>query len=79
MIELGALVTDKVTGFKGRALARMECLYEATSYHVYPTTLNSDGDIIKSVWFEEGRLSVDAEVGKLVGFYTIRGEVHEAA
>jgi hypothetical protein len=57
MIKLGDSVRDKVTGFEGIALARMEALYEATQLRVHPSTVNTSGEIRTSVWIEEERLA----------------------
>ena len=57
-IELGAIVTDTVTGFTGIAVGRAEYLQGATRIEVQPTRLTSDGDMVKAKWIEETRLKV---------------------
>ena len=75
MIKLGDSVRDKVTGFEGTALARMEALYEATQLRVHPSSLNSAGDIRASQWIEEERLSVvRLEEHPVAGFGTPEGK-----
>jgi hypothetical protein len=77
MINLGDLVKDKVNGFKGVVLARMECLYEATACRVHPRELKEDGGIQESVWFEEDRLEVIVE-NAIVGFVEVASRKVEA-
>jgi len=57
-IELGAIVTDTVTGFTGIAVGRAEYLQGATRVEVQPVKLTGDGDMVKSKWIEETRLNV---------------------
>lgn len=71
MIKLGDSVRDKVTGFEGIALARMEALYEATQLRVHPSSLDASGAIRQSVWIEEDRLvTVRVEEHPIAGFGT---------
>ena len=57
-IELGAIVTDTITGFTGIAVARAEYIYGSTRVEVQPVKLTSDGDMVKGKWIEELRLKV---------------------
>ena len=77
MINLGDLVKDKVSGFKGVVLARMECLYEATSCRVHPRELGEDGRVNEYMWFEEDRLQV-IEEHIIVGFVEVASKKVDA-
>ena len=57
-IELGAIVTDTVTGFTGIAIARAEYIYGSTRVEVQPVKLTGDGDLVNAKWIEEDRLKV---------------------
>jgi hypothetical protein len=72
MINLGDLVQDKISGFKGVVLAKMEALYEATQYRVHPQTLDANGRIRPNCWLEGDRLEV-IEQFAVVGFKEIAG------
>ena len=72
MINLGDEVKDEVTGFQGVALARMECLYEATQVRVHARNLTDQGTVRDSIWFEEDRLTIVKEQA-VVGFVNVAG------
>jgi hypothetical protein len=71
MINLGDEVKDEVTGIQGIVLARMECLYEATSCRVHARN-TEPGCIPLSIWLEEDRLQVIKERA-VVGFVQVAG------
>lgn len=73
MINLGDFVKDKVSGYTGVVLARMECLYEVTTCRVHPRDLNENGLIKDSCWLEEDRLEVLKE-NAIVGFKSVVGK-----
>ena len=75
MIKLGDFVRDEVTGFEGVVLARSEALYEATQCRVHVAELKQDGEMRASVWIEEGRLKVQPNHARQVGFLTIQGKL----
>ena len=80
-MNLGDRVRDRVTGFTGIALARIDSLYEAVSWRVQPESLKSDdGTITPFIWLEEGRLEVlstGREAAKFAGFKVVNGKVKE--
>jgi hypothetical protein len=55
MINLGDQVEDKLTNFKGTAIARAEYLYGCVWICVVPLELQ-DNKPVEDVWFDEGRL-----------------------
>jgi hypothetical protein len=57
MIKLGDLVKDKLTEFKGTAIARAEYLYGCVWVCVVPRGLHDDKPI-EDAWFDEARLEV---------------------
>lgn len=57
MIKLGDQVKDKLTGFKGTAIARAEYLYGCVWVCVVPKELH-DSKPVDDVWFDEERLSL---------------------
>lgn len=56
MIELGAKVRDKVSGFTGLATGRAGYLYTTATVQVTPKSIGADGKLIGCVWFEESQL-----------------------
>ena len=63
MVKLGDQVKDRLTGFKGTAVARAEYLYGCVWVCVVPEELH-DGKPVDDVWFDEERLiSEDDEDG----------------
>ena len=73
MINLGDKVQDKVSGFTGIVLARMECLFEATECRVHPQEVMEDGRLAPAEWIAEDRLLV-LEDRKIVGFVSVAGK-----
>lgn len=57
MINLGDKVKDKITGFEGIAVARVEYLTGCTRYEVKPDKLK-DEKTIDSEWIDERQLTV---------------------
>lgn len=57
-LELGALVKDKVTGFKGKIIARTEWLYGCRRYTVQPEGINKEGKLFDTANFDEDSLEV---------------------
>ncbi len=57
MINLGQKARDKITGFKGTITARAQYLYGCDQYCIVPT-VDKDGKIEKSEWFDEGRIEI---------------------
>lgn len=56
MIKLGEQVKDKLTGFKGTAIARAEYLYGCVWVCVVPKELH-DSKPVEDTWFDEERLT----------------------
>jgi hypothetical protein len=79
-MNLGDRVRDRVTGFTGIALARIDSLYKATQWRVQPESLKPDDSSITGfTWLEEGRLEVlpAGHVSKFTGFKVVNGEAKE--
>jgi hypothetical protein len=67
MIKLGKEVRDKVTGFKGTAIAEVEYLFGCNQFGVSPK-MNEAGEVKDAEFFDVGRLEVIGE-----GVYTEDG------
>lgn len=78
MARLGDLVRDEVSGYEGIVLARMECMYEATSCRVHPRNLTDQGEVRVGTWFEEDRLILIKET-EVVGFVSVEGRAESDA
>lgn len=59
-VELGTVVQDRFTGFRGLATARTEYLYGCVRVFVEPQTLHQ-GKPLEGQWFDEQRLSEASE------------------
>jgi len=55
MVNLGDKVEDKITGFKGVAIARVQYLNGCISVQVKPAILK-DGSTLEAEWFDEQQL-----------------------
>jgi len=55
MIKLGQKAKDKVTGFEGIIIARIEYLFGCNQYGLAPEA--KDGKT-ETCWFDEGRITV---------------------
>jgi hypothetical protein len=56
MITLGKKARDKVTGFTGIIIGRIEYLFGCNQYGLAPEVVN--GEIKDTNWFDEGRIEV---------------------
>lgn len=56
-IELGQVVKDKITGFKGVIIGRCEHIFGCNTYGVVQQSL-VDGKRGEPEWFDEGRLKI---------------------
>lgn len=56
MIELGQKACDKVTGFEGIIIGRIEYLFGCNQYGIVPPA--KDGKVGETQWFDEGRVQV---------------------
>jgi len=65
MFELGEVLRDKITGFKGVAMAKTEYFTDCTHYGLCSQELN-DGKPIDWEWFDETRLEHVKEAEKIV-------------
>ena len=63
MVELGDMVEDVLTGFKGRAIARATYLYGCVQLLIQPT-VNEKGELPENAWVDEPQLKVIEEWGK---------------
>ncbi len=57
-VELGSVVKDRVTGFKGVAIGRHEYLTGCNKVTVQPVGITKDGKPYESQWFDEQSLVV---------------------
>ncbi len=55
--ELGYKAKDKVTGFKGIIMARIEYIFGCNQYAIAPP-ISKDGSIKNWEWLDEGRLII---------------------
>lgn len=55
-IKLGSKAKDKVTGFTGIIIGRIDYLFGCTQYGLSPEA--KDGKIIDTSWFDEGRIEI---------------------
>lgn len=56
-ITLGSVVRDKITGFEGTAVARVEFLTRCARYEVQPK-LDKDGKNVEPLYFDETMLEI---------------------
>lgn len=56
MIKLGKKAKDKVTGFTGIIIGRIEYLFGCNQYGLAPEA--SEGVVKDTNWFDEGRIEV---------------------
>ena len=57
MVNLGAKVRDRISGFKGVAVARTERLYDCVRIGVLSQKLK-DGQVTEPQWFDEAQVEV---------------------
>ncbi len=57
MIELGQKGRDKITGFEGIIVGRVQYLFGCNQYLLVPP-VKSDGTLVEGQWFDEGRIEV---------------------
>lgn len=58
MIKLGDKVKDKISGFEGIATGVAEYLNGCTRILIEPTSLDEDGKLLKSTWFDDVQVEV---------------------
>lgn len=56
MIKLGQKAKDKITGFEGIIVARIEYLFGCDQYGVSPEA--KDGKVNDTLYFDEGRIEI---------------------
>ncbi len=61
MNNLGKLGKDKITGFQGIIIGKIEYLFGCTQYGLAPRALNEGNKIIETNWFDEGRIEIIGE------------------
>ena len=64
-IELGVMVKDCVTGFRGVVMGRVEYLSGCNQYLILPK-VGSDSKYTLGQWLDEQRLIIDISVDKIV-------------
>ncbi len=57
-IELGNKVKDKITGFTGIAVSKVEYLHDNISFYVLPSTLDTDGKYPEGKYIDWQRLDI---------------------
>lgn len=57
MIKLGLKARDKITGFEGTITGRAQYLTGCNQCVLVPT-VDSDGKVRESQWFDEGRIEI---------------------
>lgn len=58
MSHLGLTVTDKITGFTGLVIGKVDYLTGCSQLLVQPNKLTSDDNVIESRWFDVQRVEV---------------------
>lgn len=58
VVELGDLVEDKITGFRGIVIARTEWLNKCVRIQVQPEDLSKEGKPVDSVAFDVEQLKI---------------------
>ena len=58
MIELGQKVKDRITGYEGIAIARLEYISGCIQYCVKPNKLDEKGKIIEGEYIDVGQLEI---------------------
>lgn len=66
MIEFGNEVKDKVTGFKGMVVGRVEYITGCAQFLIQPAC-KKDNDFIEAKWFDEDRVQVLSKKKKTFG------------
>jgi hypothetical protein len=74
-LQLGDLVADSVTGFRGVLMGRCEYLTGCNQYLITPTELDKDGNTREGKWFDDARVElldsylpdVAQRIGKVIG------------
>jgi inorganic pyrophosphatase len=59
---LGKRMKDKISGFSGIVVGKIEWIYGFCEYALIPETLNNEGEPFDARWFNEKRLiPIDGE------------------
>lgn len=69
-IVLGCEAKDKITGFSGLVVAKIEYLFGCTQWGISPKVL-IEGKIGDTIYFDEGRIDV---IGKGISKEEVKGE-----
>ena len=59
MVNLGKMARDKVTGFEGVIIGRLNYLFGCAQYCLSPRAVKNE--LKNSEWFDEGRIEVIGE------------------
>jgi len=59
MIRMGEKATDRITGYTGTVIARIDYLNGSVQYQLQAEGLH-EGSPVKAQWFEQERLEDDA-------------------
>ena len=66
---LGIRVRDSITGFAGVSVARCEYLHKPPQVEIQPDSVDSDGKMLDSCWFDEPRVEIINGDSPKVGFH----------
>lgn len=69
MDKLGKKAKDKITGFKGIVIGKINYLFGCDQYGIAPEA--KDGKTNGTCWFDEGRIEI---IGKGVSIEEVRGK-----
>ena len=58
IFELGKEAKDKITGFKGIIVGRVEYLFGCNQYGIAPKSIGTDGKLNDTNYFDEGRIEI---------------------
>lgn len=59
--ELGLAARDSISGYEGIILSRVHHLFGCAQYGIVPKETGSDGQILKTEYFDEGRIEITGD------------------
>jgi len=67
-IKLGDVVRDKITGFKGIAIAKCEYLYGCAQFCIKPQKLSKEGSMLEGQYIDIEQLEIIDKEENKIGF-----------